>query len=79
MADRQAPVGPSLRDRRGYRARRLSPVAIYPCTGARAPAADVALRRAFKRGGWERVRRLYRGDDVPKGRCWVRGEGWSGV
>ena len=65
------------RDRRGYRARWLSPVAIYPCAGARTPAADAALRRAFKRGGWERVRRLYRGDDVPKERCWVRGEGWG--
>jgi protein-L-isoaspartate(D-aspartate) O-methyltransferase len=65
------------RDRRGTLARWLSPVAIYPCAGARTPAADAALRRAFKRGGWERVRRLYRGDEVPKGRCWVRGEGWG--
>jgi len=64
------------RDRRGYRARWLSAVAIYPCAGARTRAADAALRRAFKRGRWERVRRLYRGDDVPKGRCWVRGRGW---
>jgi len=65
------------RDRRGYRASWLSAVAIYPCAGARTRAADAALRRAFKRGGWERVRRLYRGDEVPKGRCWVRGEGWG--
>jgi len=65
------------RDRLGYRARWLSPVAIYPCAGARTPAADAALRRAFKRGGWERVRRLYLGDDVPKERCWVRGAGWG--
>lgn len=65
------------RDRRGTLARWLSPVAIYPCAGARTPSADAALRRAFKRGGWERVRRLYRGDEVPKERCWVRGKGWG--
>jgi protein-L-isoaspartate(D-aspartate) O-methyltransferase len=65
------------RDRRGYHARWLSPVAIYPCAGARTAAADAALRRAFMRGGWERVRRLYRGDHLPKAGCWVRGEGWG--
>jgi protein-L-isoaspartate(D-aspartate) O-methyltransferase len=65
------------RDRAGYRARWLSPVAIYPCAGARDAAADAALRCAFKRGGWERVRRLHRGDEVPKERCWVRGNGWG--
>jgi protein-L-isoaspartate(D-aspartate) O-methyltransferase len=35
----------------GTLARWLSPVAIYPCAGARTPDADAALRRAFKRGG----------------------------
>jgi protein-L-isoaspartate(D-aspartate) O-methyltransferase len=64
------------RDKRGYRARWLSPVAIYPCAGARTPAADAALRRAFRKGAWERVRRLHRRGDVPAKRCWLRGKGW---
>ena len=64
------------RDRRGYRARWLSPVTIYPCAGAGDPASEAALRRAFRKGGWERVRRLHRGDDVAAERCWLRGKGW---
>ncbi len=65
------------RDQRGYRARWLSPVAIYPCAGARDPASEAALRRAFRNGGWERVRRLHRRGDVPAERCWLRGKGWG--
>ncbi len=65
------------RDKRGYRARWLSPVAIYPCAGDRDPASEAALRRAFRRGGGKRLRRLHRHGDVPAERCWVRGKGWG--
>ena len=54
---RRGAVFPIERDRRGYRARWLSPVAIYPCAGARDPASDAALRRAFGRGGWAAAQR----------------------
>ncbi len=47
-----------------------------PCAGARDPASEAALRRAFRKGGWERVRRLHRRSDVPAERCWLRGKAW---
>ncbi len=59
-----------------FSARRISFVAIYPCEGARDPAAEQALAQAFKAGGAERVRHLYRHDRVPDERCWLKGEGW---
>jgi hypothetical protein len=42
---------------------------------APAPSPPTSLRRAYKRGGWERVRRLYRGDDVAKERVLGEGKG----
>ncbi len=60
-----------------YFARWISPVAIFPCAGGRDDESERALAEAFARGGWENVTRLYRGDDVPDERCWVRGPGWS--
>jgi protein-L-isoaspartate(D-aspartate) O-methyltransferase len=64
------------RRRQRYLALWLSPVAIYPCKGARDKASERALRRAFKNGGWQSVRRLYRHDEVPAARAWLKGEGW---
>ncbi|HET6220929.1 MAG TPA: methyltransferase domain-containing protein [Dongiaceae bacterium] len=64
------------RRRQRYLATWLSPVAIYPCKGARDKASERALRQAFKKGGWQSVRRLYRHDDVPAARCWLKGDGW---
>jgi protein-L-isoaspartate(D-aspartate) O-methyltransferase len=54
----------------------ISPVAIYPCQGMRDTASETALAAAFERGGWKRVTRLYRTDDVPDERCWLRAPGW---
>jgi len=65
-------------ERRGsdYFATWISPVAIFPCAGSRDEASERALAEAFARGGWERVTRLYRDQDMPEERCWVRGPGW---
>jgi protein-L-isoaspartate(D-aspartate) O-methyltransferase len=59
-----------------FAARRISQVAIYPCAGAREPAAEQALALALAAGGADRVRHLYRHDQVPDARCWLKGEGW---
>jgi protein-L-isoaspartate(D-aspartate) O-methyltransferase len=60
-----------------YLARWLSPVAIIPCEGARNPDSEAALEAALQKGGWERVTRLYRKEDVPEDRCWLRTPGWA--
>jgi protein-L-isoaspartate(D-aspartate) O-methyltransferase len=57
-------------------ARRISAVAIFPCDGARDAASEAALAEAFRKGGWERVSRLYRHNDMPEERCWLRALGW---
>jgi protein-L-isoaspartate(D-aspartate) O-methyltransferase len=57
----------------------ISPVAIIPCEGARDETSEAALAEAFKkrgRGRWLLVTRLYRDDDVPEDRCWLRASGW---
>lgn len=59
-----------------FAARWISPVAIFPCEGARDKASEVALAKAFEKGGWDRVTRLYRTDDIANDRCWVKGTGW---
>jgi hypothetical protein len=38
-------------------------------------SADLALARAFEKGGWDRVTRFYRTDDIADDRCWVKGSG----
>jgi protein-L-isoaspartate(D-aspartate) O-methyltransferase len=65
------------RSTEGYAARWLSPVGIIPCEGARDPVSEAALAAAFEKGGWERVTRLYRNEDIPEDRCWLSGPGWS--
>lgn len=59
-----------------YLASWISPVAIFPCEGVRDAVSERALAAAFERGGFERVTRLIRQDDVPDERCWVRAPGW---
>jgi protein-L-isoaspartate(D-aspartate) O-methyltransferase len=65
-------------ERRGedFLATRISGVAIFPCEGGRDEASEAALQAAFERGGSERVTRLYRRDDLPEERCWLRAPGW---
>jgi protein-L-isoaspartate(D-aspartate) O-methyltransferase len=65
-------------ERRGenFLATRIPGVAIFPCEGGRDEASEAALRAAFEKGGSERVTRLYRRDDLPEERCWLRAPGW---
>jgi protein-L-isoaspartate(D-aspartate) O-methyltransferase len=55
----------------------VSPVAIFPCEGARDAASEAALAEAFKVERWREVTRLYRRDDLPAEQCWLRAPGWS--
>ncbi|HEY2452382.1 MAG TPA: hypothetical protein VGI71_07135, partial [Scandinavium sp.] len=66
-------------ERRGeeFAARWISPVAIFPCEGAREPASEATLAAAFQTERWREVTRLYRRDDLPSEQCWLRAPGWS--
>jgi protein-L-isoaspartate(D-aspartate) O-methyltransferase len=66
-------------ERRGgeFHARWISPVAIFPCAGARDAASELALAAAFDKGNWQSVTRLYRSGDIDEDRCWLRAPGWS--
>jgi protein-L-isoaspartate(D-aspartate) O-methyltransferase len=59
-----------------YSARWISPIAIFPCAGARDAAESRALGAALEKGEMHRVTRLYRHDDVSDEDCWLRGHGW---
>jgi protein-L-isoaspartate(D-aspartate) O-methyltransferase len=65
-------------ERRGhdYFATWISRVAIFPCAGSRDEVSERALAEAFAKGGWQRVTRLYRDQEIPEERCWLRGAGW---
>ena len=65
-------------ERRGhdYFATWISPVAIFPCAGSRDEVSERALADAFAKGGWQQVTRLYRDQEIPEERCWLRGAGW---
>jgi protein-L-isoaspartate(D-aspartate) O-methyltransferase len=60
-----------------YAARSMSTTEIFPCAGARDEASEKALAAAFKKSDMARVTRLYRTDDIPEDRCWLRAPGWS--
>jgi protein-L-isoaspartate(D-aspartate) O-methyltransferase len=66
-------------ERRGddYLASWISAVAIFPCAGGRDEVSERALAEAFAREGWQNVTRLYRHQNVPEERCWLRGRGWA--
>jgi protein-L-isoaspartate(D-aspartate) O-methyltransferase len=66
-------------ERRGddYLASWISAVAIFPCAGSRDETSERALAEAFAKEGWQNVTRLYRHQDVPEERCWLRGAGWA--
>ncbi len=66
-------------ERRGdaYLARWISAIGIFPCEGGRDAIAEAALWDALRRGDWQKVTRLYRTNDLPDERCWLRGPGWS--
>jgi protein-L-isoaspartate(D-aspartate) O-methyltransferase len=56
---------------RGYAARFVSPVGIFHCAGARTDAGVGLLRRAYERGGIDRVRSLRRDAHAPSAQCWL--------
>jgi protein-L-isoaspartate(D-aspartate) O-methyltransferase len=51
------------------------PAAFIPAEGAD-PASEAALVAALEKGGAKDVTRVYRSDDIPDERCWLRGAGW---
>lgn len=60
-----------------YLAKWISAVGVYPCEGGRDDASEAALDAALQKGGWQGVTRLYRADDLPADRCWLRAPGWA--
>jgi protein-L-isoaspartate(D-aspartate) O-methyltransferase len=60
-----------------YLAQWKSETTIYPCAGGRDEVSEAALAKAFQNGGWEKVTRLYRAEEIEQERCWVRGPGWA--
>lgn len=77
--ERMASAGAVFRiERRGsdYFASWISPVAIFPFAGSRDEVSERALAEAFAKGGWQQVTRLYRDQEIPEERCWLRGSGW---
>ena len=64
------------RRRKEYLATWISSVAIFPCAGSREEASERALAEAFAKQGWQQVTRLYREQEIPEERCWLRGSGW---
>ena len=69
-------VDPIERRDHDYFASWISAVAIFPCAGSRDEVSELALADAFEKGGWQKVTRLYRDQEIPDERCWVRGPGW---
>jgi protein-L-isoaspartate(D-aspartate) O-methyltransferase len=59
-----------------YSAYWISGVAIFPCVGNRDGVSERALADSFAKGGWRNVTRLYRNQEIPDDRCWIRGSGW---
>jgi protein-L-isoaspartate(D-aspartate) O-methyltransferase len=60
-----------------FHARWISAVGVYPCEGGRDEASEAALNAALTAGGWEKVTRLCRTDNVPQDRCWLKAPGWA--
>jgi len=61
------------RDGDEYTARFVSPVSIYPCTGARDEQMNSKLLEAMRRGGWATVQILRRESHEPGDKCWLHG------
>jgi protein-L-isoaspartate(D-aspartate) O-methyltransferase len=60
-----------------FSARFKSATGIYPCFGVSDPEGEASLAQALRGGGAEKVRRLYRSEDVPAEACWAKGTGWA--
>jgi protein-L-isoaspartate(D-aspartate) O-methyltransferase len=55
----------------------VGPIAVFPCEGAREEISERALAAAFEKGGFEKVKRLCRTDEVSDADAWVKAPGWS--
>ena len=42
----------------------------------KAAVGSFPMEDSFAKGGWREVTRLYRNQEIPDERCWVRGSGW---
>jgi protein-L-isoaspartate(D-aspartate) O-methyltransferase len=60
----------------GFDAACIGNVGIYPCDGARDPAAANALAHALKKGGQEKIATLRRDRHRRGESCWLHGRGW---
>ncbi|MEQ1865073.1 MAG: methyltransferase domain-containing protein [Micropepsaceae bacterium] len=59
-----------------YDATWISPVAVYPCAGARDEQSECVLAAALATGRFGEVTRLYRTIDVPDGDAFLKAPGW---
>jgi protein-L-isoaspartate(D-aspartate) O-methyltransferase len=59
-----------------FGAKWISPVAVFPCAGARDKASEQALARALQAGRWGEVTRLYRHDNIPDESAFLKAPGW---
>jgi protein-L-isoaspartate(D-aspartate) O-methyltransferase len=64
------------REGAAYHAKWISPVAVYPCAGARDDASERALAEALATGRFGEVTRLYRTSDIAEGRAFLKAPGW---
>ena len=64
------------RNRDGFDAKWISPVAIFPCEGHRDAGEEHALAAAFAQGRFLDVRRLRRDTHASGDTCWLHGDGW---
>ncbi|MDT5059656.1 MAG: protein-L-isoaspartate(D-aspartate) O-methyltransferase [Acidobacteriota bacterium] len=62
------------REEKGYAARFISPVAIFPCIGSRDAESNQRLREAMSKGTWGTVQSLRREPHEPSETCWLHGE-----
>ncbi len=67
-----------LISRRGdeFFARWISPVAVFPCAGARDATSERALAQALATGRMTEVTRLYRHSEIPDDRTFLSAPGW---
>jgi protein-L-isoaspartate(D-aspartate) O-methyltransferase len=62
------------REEKGYAARFISPVAIFPCIGSRDAESNQRLREAMAKGTWGAVASLRREPHGASETCWLHGE-----
>lgn len=62
------------REERGFEARFISPVAIFPCLGSRDAELNQRLREVMSKGTWGTVQSLRREPHEASETCWLHGE-----